>query len=60
MEKDNNSLRTAELSAEQNASIADTFANYPMAPPIPVPYVKPLDRVRQAPPKKRSRQREER
>ena len=56
-----NYLKTAELSTEQNYNMIDGIPNNaPMAPPVPVPEVKPLDKVKEPPRKKRSREREER
>jgi len=62
MNEKDNYLRTAELSTEQNTNMIDGILgnNAPMAPPVPVPEVKPLDRVKEPPRKKRSREREER
>jgi len=53
-DQDNNTLKSAELSTEQNANMIDGIMNNaPMAPPVPVPEVKPLDKVK--PPTRRSR-----
>jgi len=62
MNEKDNYLKTAELSTEQNTNMIDGILgnNAPMAPPVPVPEVKPLDRVKEPPRKKRSREREER
>ena len=55
-------LKTAELSTEQNTNMIDGILgnNAPMAPPVPAPEVKPLDKVKERPPRKRSREQEER
>ena len=59
-EKDNY-LNTAELSGEQNTNMLDGILNNaPLAPPVPVPEEKPLDKVKEQPPRKRSREREDR
>lgn len=62
MNDKDNYLKTAELSTEQNTNMIDGILgnNAPMAPPVPVPEVKPLDKVREHPPKRRSREREDR
>jgi len=61
MNEKDNYLQTAELSTEQNANMIDGIPNNaPMAPPVPVPAIKPLDKVKEPPPRKRSREREER
>ena len=57
MEKDNY-LQNAELSNEQNYNMIDGCINN--TPPIPTPEVKPLDKVKEQPSRKRSREREER
>jgi hypothetical protein len=51
-----NYLRNAELSTEQNYIMIDGVLNY--APSMPDE--KPLDKVKEPPPRKRSREREER
>jgi len=56
-EKDNY-LKNAELSTEQNYNQIDGILNN--MPSAPVPEEKPLDKVKEHPPKKRSREREER
>mgnify|MGYP002945337694 CR=1 FL=1 len=48
---------TAELAMEQNGNMIDGIINNL---PVPPPEEKPLDRVREHPPKRRSREREER
>ena len=56
MEQKHNPLQSAELSTEQNTNMIDgIFNNAPL-----IPEEKPLDRVREHPPKRRSREREER
>ena len=61
MNEKNNYLQTAELSTEQNTNMLDGIPNNaPLVPPAPVPAVKPLDRVKEQPPRKRSKCREER
>lgn len=61
MNEKDNYLKNAELSTEQNCNQIDGILNNtPLAPPIPVPEVKPLDKVKELPPRKRSREREER
>ena len=61
MNKKNDYLRTAELSSEQNTNMLDGILNNaPLAPPTPVPEDKPLDKVKEHPPRKRSREREDR
>jgi len=62
MNDKDNYLKTAELSTEQNTNMIDGILgnNAPFAPPVPVPEVKPLDKVKEPPRRKRSREREER
>jgi len=61
MNEKDNYLKTAELSTEQNCNMIDGIPNNaPLAPPVPVPEEKPLDKVKEPPRKKRSREREER
>lgn len=58
MEKDNY-LNNAELSTEQNYNMIDGIPNntaLPVRPSVPVPEVKPLDKVKEPPIKKRSRE----
>ena len=57
MEQEHNPNRNAELSMEQNYNQIDDIINNLPAPP---PEEKLLDRVREHPPKRRSREREER
>ena len=61
MDEKNNYLQTAELSTEQNTNMIDGIPNNtPLIPPAPVPAVKPLDKVKELPSRKRGRGREER
>lgn len=53
-----NPLKSAELSGEQNYNMIDGILNNAVAPPPQLPE-KPVDKVRE-PPKRRSREREER
>ena len=58
MEKDNY-LKNAELSTEQNYNMIDGIPNnaaLPVLPSVPVPEIKPLDRVKEPPRRKRSRE----
>ena len=58
MEKDNY-LKNAELSTEQNCNMIDGIPNntaLSVPPSVPVPEVKPLDRVKEPPRRKRSRE----
>lgn len=51
-----NYLKNAELSTEQNCNMIDGIPNntaLPIPPSIPVPEVKPLDKVKEQPPRKR-------
>ena len=57
MEQERNPNKNAELSMEQNYNQIDGIINNL---PVPLPEEKPLDRVREHPPKRRSREREER
>ena len=57
MEQERNSNKNAELSMEQNGNMIDGIINNL---PVPPPSEKPLDKVREHPPKRRSREREER
>lgn len=57
MEQEHNPNKNAELSMEQNGNMIDGIINnLPVSPPEK----KPLDKVREHPPKRRSREREER
>ena len=50
-------LKSAELTTEQNYNMIDGILNNGPAPVLP-PEEKPLDKVREIPPKRRSRERE--
>ena len=52
-------LKSAELTTEQTHNMIDGILNNGQAPVIP-PEEKPPDKVRETPPKRRSREREER
>ncbi len=54
-----NPLKSAELSVEQNYNMIDGILNNTVAPPPQLPE-KPVDKVREMPPKRRSREHEER
>jgi hypothetical protein len=61
MENKENDLRAAELSTEQNANMLDGILNNaPLLPLVPdggrLPEVKPLDKVKDPPQKRRSRE----
>jgi len=61
MNDKDNYLQTAELSVEHNTNMLDGIINnLPLAPPAPIPDITPLDKVKELPPRKRSRYREER
>ena len=61
MNEKDNYLKTAELSTEQNYNMIDGIPNNaPMAPPVLVPEIPPLDKVKEPPARRRSREREER
>ena len=62
MDDKDNYLRTAELSTEQNGNMIDGILgnNAPLAPVLPIPAVKPLDKVKEPPKRNRSREREDR
>lgn len=51
-------LVTPESTNEPNSNFDGILNNAPMAPPVPVPAIKPLDKVIEPPKKKRSRERE--
>lgn len=57
MEQEHNPNKNAELAMEQNYNQIDGIINNL---PVPSPEEKPLDKVREHPPKRRSREREER
>ena len=52
-------LKSTELTTEQNYNMIDSILNNCPAPVLP-PKEKLLDKVREIPPKRRSREREER
>ena len=57
MEQEHNPNKNAELAMEQNGNMIDgIITNLPAPPPAETP----LDKVREHPPKRRSREREER
>ena len=60
MQEKDNPLKSAELSAEQNYNMIDGVLNNTPPAPVPPEPEKPLDKVREHPPKRRSREREER
>jgi len=61
MNDKDNYLNTAELSTEQNCNMIDGIPNNADITPVaPTPGMKPLDKVREIPQRKRSREREER
>lgn len=52
-------MNNAELSTEQNYNMIDGIPNntaLPVPPSVPVPEVKPLYKVKEQPPRKRSRE----
>ena len=57
MEQEHNPNKNAELAMEQNYNQIDGIINNL---PVPPTAEKPLDKVREYPPKRRSREREER
>jgi len=61
MQDKDNYLKNAELSTEQNYNMIDGIPNNaPLPVPQAQPEEKPLDRVKEPPKKKRSREREDR
>ena len=59
MDEKDNYLKNAELSTEQNYDMIDGILNniaLPVPPSVPVPEEKPLDRVKEPPRRKRSRE----
>ena len=58
MNDNDNYLKNAELSTEENANMIDGVLNNTPPPPVPAPEDKPLDRVKPLTEKKRSRERE--
>lgn len=59
MSENYNPLKSAELSGEQNYNMIDGILNNTAAL-LPQPPEKPVDKVREIPSKRRSREREER
>ena len=57
MDQERNPNKNAELAMEQNGNMIDGIINNL---PVPLPEEKPLDKVREHPSKRRSREREER
>ena len=53
-------MKSAELSAEQNYNMIDGVLNNTPPAPVPPEPEKPLDKVKEPPHHKRSREREER
>lgn len=61
MHEKDNYLKNAELSTEQNCNMIDGIPNNtPLPPSPPEPDRKPLDKVKEPPSRKRSREREDR
>ena len=61
MQEKENYLKNAEIAAEQNTNHIDGILNnMPLTAPVPVPDIKPLEKVKEPPKKKRCRDREER
>ena len=61
MHEKDNYLKNTELSTEQNCNMIDGIPNNtPFAPAPPEPDRKPLDKVKEPPSRKRSREREDR
>lgn len=59
MDDKDNYLKNAELSTEQNYDMIDGVLNdiaLPVPPSVPVPEEKPLDRVKEPPRRRRSRE----
>ena len=59
MNEKDNYLNNAELSTEQNYNMIDGIPNntaLPVPPSVPVPEIKPLDKAKEQPPRKRSRE----
>ena len=59
MQEKYNPLKSTELSAEQNYNMIDGVMNNMLPAPV-LPEKKPLDKVKEPPRHKRSREREER
>ena len=60
MQEKDNPLKSAELSAEQNYNMIDGVLNNTPPAPVPPEQEKPLDKGKEPPHHKRSREREER
>ena len=61
MHEKDNYLKNSELSTEQNCNMIDGIPNNtPLLPSPPEPDKKPLDKVKEPPSRKRSREREDR
>lgn len=60
MQEKDNYLKNAELHTEQNYNQIDGILNNAPPAPVPEPGREPLDKVKEPPRKKRSREREER
>ena len=61
MQEKENYLKNSELETEQNYNMIDGIPNnMPLTAPPPVPEIKPLEKVKEPPKIKRSRDREER
>ncbi|MBS6956228.1 MAG: DUF4316 domain-containing protein [Enterocloster asparagiformis] len=60
MQEKYNPLKSAELSTEQNYNMIDGIPNNMPPAPVPPEREKPLDKVKEPPRHKRSREREER
>lgn len=59
MNEKDNYMRNAELSTEQNYDMIDGIPNNtapPVLPSIPAPEIKPLDKVKEQPPRRRNRE----
>lgn len=60
MQEKDNPLKAAELAAEQNYNMIDGVLNNMPPAPVPPEHDKPLDKVREHPDPRRSRERDER
>lgn len=60
MQEKDNYLKNAELSTEQNYNMIDGIPNNAPPAPVPEPGREPLDKVKEPPRKKRSRERGDR
>lgn len=59
MRSNDSHLKNAELSTEQNCNMIDGIPNntaLPVPPSVPVPEIKPLDKVKEPPRRRRSRE----